>query len=71
MNNIPNLRSEKLMKYKHVDWLYCPNCKKETDHLARFTDHERDTSADHFICQVCKWEYSGVTGKYEPPCDET
>ena len=55
------------MTYKEVDWLYCTNCEKETDHLARFTTHERDASSDHFICQVCKWEYDGYSGKYNPP----
>ena len=60
-----------MSEYKHVDWLYCWNCKKETDHLARFSDHERDSSSDHYICQVCKWEDSGMTGEYEPPWDDT
>ncbi len=43
---------------------FCPNCKRETMHDCRYSTHERDSSADRMTCQVCKWRYSGYTGKY-------
>lgn len=46
---------------------YCDHCEDYTMHKCRYDDHERDSSGDWFVCQICKWEYSGLTGKYEPP----
>lgn len=45
---------------------YCMNCCKSTTHICEYSDHERDGSADYFICQVCLYRYSGYTGRYEP-----
>jgi hypothetical protein len=47
--------------------MFCPNCNEDTPQIVTYDTHERDSSNDHFIYQVCEWEYFGITGKYEPP----
>jgi hypothetical protein len=51
----------------HDDKLWCPHCDKYTPHRVKWSGHERDSTYDQEICQECKWEYNGYTGKYEPP----
>jgi len=46
---------------------FCWNCYEDTPHLCSYDTHERDSSMDHFICQVCEWEYDGISGKYREP----
>ncbi len=54
--------------YEKDEW-YCTNCDERTEHLCSYSTHERDSSADHFICQQCKWEYRGITGTYSKPIE--
>jgi len=46
---------------------FCSHCNAYTMHACQYSDHERDSSGDWFICLTCEWEYHGFTGKYEPP----
>jgi ribosomal protein L44E len=54
----------------HKDEMYCPHCEKYTSHRVKWGGHERDSSQDNMICQICKWEYNGYTGEYEEPYNE-
>lgn len=33
--------------------LYCKQCKKETKHTCHSSGHERDSSGEYKVCQVC------------------
>lgn len=46
---------------------FCQNCREDTPHSGNYSDHERDSTADWFVCQICFWEYSGWDGKYHEP----
>lgn len=51
----------------YKDERFCDHCDADTSHWCRDSTHERDSSGDWRECQVCYWEYSGMTGKYSPP----
>lgn len=46
---------------------YCDHCERDTPHDAHDSGHERDSSGDWRECLVCRWRYSGLTGRYSPP----
>jgi hypothetical protein len=46
---------------------FCTHCQEYTPHDGNYSDHERDSSMDLFICRVCEWEYDGMSGKYREP----
>lgn len=54
----------------YYDEAYCHHCDKDTPHEIHDSGHERDSSGDWRICQVCKWYYSGYTGEYHEPLKE-
>lgn len=65
--NVPNSKFKVIKPLYEEDELFCTNCKECTTHLCKYSEHERDSSGDFFICQKCKWEYSSYTGKYHEP----
>jgi ribosomal protein L37AE/L43A len=46
---------------------YCGHCEKYTTQDGRDSDHERDSSADFWMCRECGWSYTGFTGEWRPP----
>lgn len=46
---------------------YCDNCDEDRPHLGEYSNHERDSSGDCFECLVCRWVYTGISGRYNPP----
>lgn len=72
--NVPNgmfkiINDEYPIKYA-IDEHFCTNCNDYTLHKCIYSTHERDSSGDHFICNICKWEYSGYSGIYSKPSRE-
>lgn len=49
---------------------FCDHCDEETPHRYSSDGHERDSSGDLHECLVCHWQFSGLTGRYEPPSYE-
>lgn len=53
-----------------VEDCFCDHCKRSTPHEIIDSGHERDSSYDRRICLRCRWAWTGMTGKYEPPYEE-
>jgi len=49
---------------------FCLHCNAYTLHACSYSEHERDSSSDMFICLTCEWVYHGCAGKHEPPPEQ-
>jgi len=58
------------MSHTYIDEAFCRHCDKDTTHRIHDAEHERDSSNDWRTCLVCKWHWSGMTDRYEPPHTE-
>lgn len=54
----------------YIDEKFCKHCEEDTNHEITEFGHERDSSADTFMCLVCHWHGSGMFGEYLPPSTE-
>ena len=53
------------------DVRYCQHCEEDTTHNCCDSNHERDSSGNWRKCLKCGWEYSGMTGRYHLPSEES
>jgi len=49
---------------------FCTHCQEYTPHYGNYSDHERDSTADWWVCTFCEWRYNGFDGKYYEPDTE-
>lgn len=55
----------------YEDERFCLHCDKDTPHICKDSNHERDSSWDHQECKVCGWYSLGPFGsEYHPPIED-
>lgn len=55
---------------EYKDEYFCEHCGKDTMHLVKSYEHERDSSGDLFECLVCHYWRGGLTDEQNPPHNE-